>query len=687
MRERALTERAEYLTAEDMLSLALIDDRNVFGITDYLTNDLNHTKFYLGAKGLGKTLTAMKSVNNLLKENTEVIPSFILFHALGRPYLLDPLNLATEETWGDRLSFFTEAEPDLGYFLENSDIIILDDLHYMVEAVVQGTLKPELFIHLLETVIQKADEGKKVLLISESPLNVYADELDWRELDVLLPRLGQPPINTDNNNSSRQRWIRSLERTVDYVATREILPLSTEAFCNLCEVYDINIDYKALDILYAIGSRPRNFIKFCNLFGEKEITIFNLIEFTKEKLKTMKRPRGLTLYMYLLDHPEYKFQTPPQVISYIQKKKPTFIVENWYAINSICDIISKEIDEYIEELREIVSSHPHFEVWWTEFLLKFLLTIWNRIKDRIPLDVVNEGQLEIQLRKWEWKWLKRSEQKPSKVWNSDTHYRLLWAERRGFDTYLNKRLKELVEKQYFRGNHDSVIIISHIKDYYRSKTMRRYMETYSLDWFRMDKWDKQAFSAFQVSNYRRIGSNYYAMTPYEYVLGPLIREISTQEIIEIKARQGYSRSLMFDEQLVELHELGLTDREIGENLGVNKVTVGNHRRRLGLKAHGRKGPRRRFTDAQLIELYEKGLNDREIAEKLDVGNATVHNRRKKLGLKAHGRRRLFTDEQLVDLYEQGLNDRKIGERLGISLNTVHYRRRKLGLEPIRKHKL
>lgn len=513
-----LTERAEYLTAEDMLSLALIDNRNVFAITDYLTNDLTHTKFYLGAKGLGKTLTAMKSVNDLLKENSEVIPSFILFQALGRPYLLDPLNLATEETWGDRLSFFTEAEPDLGYFLENSDIIILDDIHYMVEAVVQGTLKPKLFIHLLEKVIQKADEGKKVLLISESPLNMYADELDWRELDILLPHLGQPPINTDNNNSSRQRWIRSLKKTVDYVAAREILPLTVKAFCNLCKVYDIDISDRALDILYAIGSRPRNFIKFCNLFGEKAITTFDLIEVTKEKLKTMKRPRGLTLYMNLLDHPEYEFQTPPHVISYLLKRKPKFIAENWDNIEIICDIISREIDGYVEELRTVLSSY-------SQALTPQAGALWKRIRGRIPLDVANEGQLGLQLRKRGWGWIKYHSEKPSQVWNKDPHYRLLWAEREGFDSYLNKRLKELVE-QYFTGYPNSGITINHIKDYYRNRTMRRHMETFALEWSKIEEWDTQAFRAF-----RRVGSGYYAMTPFEYVLGPLIREISTQEIV------------------------------------------------------------------------------------------------------------------------------------------------------------
>ena len=64
---------------------------------------------------------------------------------------------------------------------------------------------------------------------------------------------------------------------------------------------------------------------------------------------------------------------------------------------------------------------------------------------------------------------------------------------------------------------------------------------------------------------------------------------------------------------------------------------GKHRRRLGLKAHGRKLP---FTDQQLIALYEKGMIDREIAVELDVSPDTVGTRRRKLGLKAHTKRAL-----------------------------------------------
>jgi len=77
-----------------------------------------------------------------------------------------------------------------------------------------------------------------------------------------------------------------------------------------------------------------------------------------------------------------------------------------------------------------------------------------------------------------------------------------------------------------------------------------------------------------------------------------------------------------------------------------------------------------------------GLNDREKAERLGVSEDAVNSHRRRLGLKAHGRRRLFTDLQLISLHERGLNDREIGEKLGASLVTVHIHRRRLGLKPV-----
>jgi len=94
--------------------------------------------------------------------------------------------------------------------------------------------------------------------------------------------------------------------------------------------------------------------------------------------------------------------------------------------------------------------------------------------------------------------------------------------------------------------------------------------------------------------------------------------------------------------------------------------------------------RRIFTDQQLIELHKQGITDREIAEKLGTFQSTVRTHRIRIGLKAHSRRLLFTDQQLIELYEKGLNDLEIGEMLGTAQSTVRKHRNRIGLETNRK---
>jgi len=77
------------------------------------------------------------------------------------------------------------------------------------------------------------------------------------------------------------------------------------------------------------------------------------------------------------------------------------------------------------------------------------------------------------------------------------------------------------------------------------------------------------------------------------------------------------------------------------------------------------------------------MNDVEIAGELGVRDSAVFSRRRKLGLKAHGRRLLFTDQQLIELHDQGLYDREIAEKLGAYKSTAKYHRRRLGLKSIR----
>ena len=134
---------------------------------------------------------------------------------------------------------------------------------------------------------------------------------------------------------------------------------------------------------------------------------------------------------------------------------------------------------------------------------------------------------------------------------------------------------------------------------------------------------------------------------------------------------------------MELYNQGLIDREIGEKLGSSRSLVWKHRKRLGLKNNGSNRVRARvFTDQQLIDLHEQGLVDREIAEKLGVHQTLVCTYRNRLGLKTNGSNRRFTDQQLIDLHKQGLIDREIGEKLGSSRALVGIHRKRLGLKTV-----
>lgn len=88
---------------------------------------------------------------------------------------------------------------------------------------------------------------------------------------------------------------------------------------------------------------------------------------------------------------------------------------------------------------------------------------------------------------------------------------------------------------------------------------------------------------------------------------------------------------------------------------------------------------RKFSDEELLELHRKGLTDKQIAEELDVTQAAVNYRREKLGLDNNYTPNSFSDDELIMLYTQGLTDREISEALGVTQAAINYRRGRLGL--------
>ncbi|MBU7032375.1 MAG: hypothetical protein HXS53_07570 [Theionarchaea archaeon] len=88
---------------------------------------------------------------------------------------------------------------------------------------------------------------------------------------------------------------------------------------------------------------------------------------------------------------------------------------------------------------------------------------------------------------------------------------------------------------------------------------------------------------------------------------------------------------------------------------------------------------RKFSDEELLELHQKGLTDKQISRVLDVTQAAVNYRREKLGLINNYKPNSFSDDELCELYNQGLTDREISEALGVTQAAINYRRGRLGL--------
>lgn len=131
-----------------------------------------------------------------------------------------------------------------------------------------------------------------------------------------------------------------------------------------------------------------------------------------------------------------------------------------------------------------------------------------------------------------------------------------------------------------------------------------------------------------------------------------------------------------DEELLELHRQGLTDRRIAERLRVTQAAVNYRRQKLGLENNYERDT---FSDDELLRLYNQGLNDREISEALRVTQAAINYRRGKRGLKSN----YIREGAFLDLYRKGLSAEQMAQRLDVPLPAVLHMMEKYEIVPER----
>ena len=156
-----------------------------------------------------------------------------------------------------------------------------------------------------------------------------------------------------------------------------------------------------------------------------------------------------------------------------------------------------------------------------------------------------------------------------------------------------------------------------------------------------------------------------------------------------KPNPGARRIKVTDEQLYELKENGLADKEIVEYLIKQGIEISTRGVRYKINRYcektGKPKPNtQKVTDEQLYELKENGWTGREIARYLksqgiEISYTSVNNRLNEYCKKTRKPMRTkVTDEQLYELKENGWTDKKIAEYLinqGIEISWATVNRR------------
>jgi uncharacterized protein YjcR len=149
-----------------------------------------------------------------------------------------------------------------------------------------------------------------------------------------------------------------------------------------------------------------------------------------------------------------------------------------------------------------------------------------------------------------------------------------------------------------------------------------------------------------------------------------------------KLQSNFLKQREFDEKkAMKLYEKGMTDVEIGKELGRSTTTIYNWRTRAGLDANRIKTKLLKEKQELRIRLYREGKSDREIAEQTGTTISTVRAWRQYHKLKANDQRQAcrYDRDLMREYYMRGMNDSQISAKLGCHSGTVGEWRKKEGL--------
>ena len=149
-----------------------------------------------------------------------------------------------------------------------------------------------------------------------------------------------------------------------------------------------------------------------------------------------------------------------------------------------------------------------------------------------------------------------------------------------------------------------------------------------------------------------------------------------------------------EDEVLELLQKGLTQTEIGKQLGVSDNTISNRikkMRKRGVEIPERKKTERKKTerkkendekDNKILEMLEEGLTQTEIGKQLGISHTAISNRIRKMrkrGVEIPERKKENDekDNKILGMLEKGLTQTEIGKQLGVTGPTISDRIKKM----------
>ena len=139
------------------------------------------------------------------------------------------------------------------------------------------------------------------------------------------------------------------------------------------------------------------------------------------------------------------------------------------------------------------------------------------------------------------------------------------------------------------------------------------------------------------------------------------------------------------EKIIDLHNKGLVPTEIAKKLDLTWGAVYARLRSVGITPHRTYPLAPVVPTKDIIDLHNEGLSPGEIAARLNMGYVPVWDRLRYAVITPHvsplREKAKAHRQEILKLYGEGLNQKQIAERLGISLGFVYRRLRGENLAP------